>query len=72
MTFRQLLVKDLLADPALKAVLEKHAPAIAKSPAAKLMGRKTCGEVFDLVVSKHVVTKEVADAVEAEINELLK
>ena len=72
MTFRQLLVKDLMADPKLKAVLEKHPPAIAKSPAAKLMGKKTCGEVFDLVVSMKKVDKETADKVEAEINELLK
>ncbi len=72
MTFRQLLVKDLMGDPKLKAVLEQYAPSIAKSPAAKLMSKKTCGEVFDLVVSKKLVSKETADKVEAAINELLK
>ena len=71
MTFRELLVKDLFADPKLKAALEEHAPSIAKNPAAKLMGKKTCGEVFDLVVSKKLVSKEAADKVEAAINALL-
>lgn len=70
-TFRQMLVKDLLADAQLKAILVKYAPKIANSPAAKLMGRKTCGEVFDLVVSKGLVPKETAEKIEAEINALL-
>lgn len=71
-TFRETLVKDLLANTQLKGVLEKYAPKIANNPAAKLMGKKTCGEVFDLVVSKGLVPKETADKIEAEINALLK
>ena len=70
-TFRETLVKDVMGNPQLKAVLEKYAPSIAKSPAAKLMGKKTCGEVFDLVVSKNIVPRETAEKIEAEINALL-
>lgn len=70
-TFRDTLVKEVMANPQLKAVLEKYAPSIAKNPAAKLMGRKTCGEIFDLVVSKGLVPKETAERIEAEMNELL-
>ena len=69
--FRDMLVKEVMGDAQLRAVLEKYAPSISQNPAAKLMGRKTCGEVFDLVVSKGLVPRETAEKVEAEINEIL-
>ena len=72
MTFRELKVKDFFANADYKAILEKYAPALAKNPAVKLMGKKTCGEIFDLVVSKKLLPEETARKIEAEVNELLK
>ncbi len=71
MTFRELKVKDVFGNPQYKAILEKYAPSIAKNPAAKLMGKKSCGEVFDLVVSKGLVPEDQARKIEEEINALL-
>ena len=70
-TFRDTLVKEVMGNAQLKAVLEKYAPSIAKNPAAKLMGKKSCGEIFDLVVSKGLLPRETAEKIEAEMNEIL-
>ena len=71
MDFRSLKVKELMADPKLKAVLEQEAPELLKYP-IKLFGGKSCGEIFDLVIKKGLVAKEDAEKIEAKINELLK
>ena len=71
MAFRDIIVKDFFADPDKKAILEKYAPSLAKNPAVKLMGKKTCGEIFDLVVSKKLLPEETAKKIEAEVNAML-
>ena len=71
MAFRDLLVKEFFADDKYKKVLEEYAPALVKSPAVKLMGKKTCGEVFDLVVSKKILPEATAKQIEAKVNALI-
>ncbi len=70
MDFRSLTVKDCFANPQCKAIIEQYAPQIMKYP-IKLFNRKTCGEIFDLVVKKKIVPEDVARTIEAKINELL-
>ncbi|MBQ9686904.1 MAG: hypothetical protein IJV41_10245 [Oscillospiraceae bacterium] len=70
MDFRSLTVKDCFANEKCKAVIEQYAPQIMKYP-IKLFNKKSCGEIFDLVVSKKIVPEDVAKTIEAKINELL-
>ena len=70
MTFRTMTVKECFADPRCKAIIEQYAPQIMKYP-IKLFNRKSCGEIFDLVVSKKIVSEDVARTIEAKINEIL-
>ena len=70
MDFRSLTVKDCFANPQCKAIIEQYAPQIMKYP-IKLFNKKSCGEIFDLVVSKKLVALEAAKAIEAKINEIL-
>ena len=70
MDFRSLTVKDCFANPQCKAIIEQYAPQIMKYP-IKLFNRKTCGEIFDLVVSKKILPEDVARTIEAKINEVL-
>ena len=70
MTFRTMTVKECFADPRCKAIIEQYAPQIMKYP-IKLFNRKSCGEIFDLVVSKKIVPEDVARTIEAKINEIL-
>ena len=70
MDFRTMTVKECFANPQCKAIIEQLAPQIMKYP-IKLFNKKTCGEIFDLVVSKKIVPVDVAKAIEARINELL-
>jgi len=70
MDFRSLTVKECFANPQCKAIIEKYAPQISKYP-IKLFNKKSCGEIFDLVVSKKIVPEDVAKAIEAEINQIL-
>ena len=70
MDFRSLTVKDCFANPQCKAVIEQYAPQLMKYP-IKLFNKKSCGEIFDLVVSKNIVPKDKAQAIEAEINKIL-
>ena len=37
----------------------------------KLFNKKSCGEIFDLVVSKKILPADTAKKIEAEINKLL-
>ena len=70
MTFRTMTVKECFANPQCKAIIEKYAPQIMKYP-IKLFNKKSCGEIFDLVVSKKIVPEDVAKTIEAKINEIL-
>ena len=70
MTFRTMTVKECFADPRCKAIIEQYAPQIMKYP-IKLFNRKSCGEIFDLVVSKKIVPEDVAKTIDAKINEIL-
>ena len=70
MDFRHLTVKDCFANPQCKAIIEQYAPQIMKYP-IKLFNRKSCGEIFDLVVSKKILPEDVARTIEAKINEVL-
>lgn len=70
MDFRSLTVKDCFANPKCVAVIQQYAPQIMKYP-IKLFNKKSCGEIFDLVVSKKIVPEDVAKTVEAEINKIL-
>ena len=38
----------------------------------KLFNKKSCGEIFDLVVSKKILPEDVAKQIEAKINEIIK
>ena len=70
MDFRSLTVKDCFANPKCTAIVEQYAPQLMKYP-IKLFNKKSCGEIFDLVVSKKLVPEDAAKAIEAKINEIL-
>ena len=70
MDFRSLSVKDCFANPKCVEIIKKYAPNLTKYP-LKLVNKKSCGEIFDLVVSKKIVPEDKARAIEAEINKIL-
>ena len=70
MDFRSLKVKDCFANPKCVEIIKQYAPSIMKYP-IKLFNSKSCGEIFDLVVSKKILPKDVAEKIEAEINKIL-
>ena len=70
MTFRQLTVKECFDNPRTAAVVKEYAPNLMKYP-IKLFNKKTCGEIFDLVVSKKILPADTAKKIEDEINKLL-
>ena len=70
MDFRSLTVKDAFANPQVKAIIEKTAPPLMKDP-IKLFNKKSCGEIFDLVVGKKIVPEDVARTIESEVNKIL-
>ena len=69
MDFRSLTVKDCFANPQCVEIIKKYAPNLLKYP-IKLFNKKTCGEIFDLVVSKKIVPESVAKEIESAINAL--
>lgn len=70
MTFRELTVKECFSNPKTVDVVKQYAPNLLKYP-IKLFNKKSCGEIFDLVVSKKIVPADTAKKIEAEINKLL-
>lgn len=70
MDFRSLTVKDCFANEKCVEIIKKYAPNIMKYP-IKLFNKKTCGEIFDLVVSKKIVPEDMAKTIETEINKIL-
>ena len=70
MDFRSLTVKECFDNPKTAAIVKQYAPNLLKYP-IKLFNKKTCGEIFDLVVSKKIVPADKAQKIEEEINKLL-
>ncbi len=70
MDFRSLTVKECFDNPKTAAVVKELAPNLLKYP-IKLFNKKSCGEIFDLVVSKKILPADTAKKIEAEINKLL-
>ena len=70
MDFRSLTVKELFDNEKTAAVIKEYAPQLLKYP-IKLFNKKSCGEIFDLVVSKKIVPEDVAKTIESKINEVL-
>ncbi len=69
MNFRSLTVKEAFDNPQIKKIILDAAPNLGKYP-IKLFNKKTCGEIFDLVVSKKIVPEDVAKKIEAAVNAL--
>ncbi len=69
MNFRSLTVKEAFDNPTVKKIILDNAPNLGKYP-IKLFNKKTCGEIFDLVVSKKLVPEDVAKKIEAAIDAL--
>ncbi len=70
MTFRNLTVKECFDNPKTAAVVKELAPNLLKYP-IKLFNKRSCGEIFDLVVSKKILPADTAKKIEEEINKLL-
>ena len=70
MSFRNLTVKECFDNPKTAAVVKELAPNLLKYP-IKLFNKKSCGEIFDLVVSKKILPADTAKKIEEEINKLL-
>ena len=70
MDFRSMTVKECFADPRCEAIIREYAPQLMKYP-IKLFNKKTCGEIFDRVVSKNIVPADVAKTIEEKINAIL-
>ena len=70
MDFRSTTVKDMFANEKAVAIIKELAPNLMKYP-IKLFNKKTCGEIFDLVVSKKIVPEKSAKESEAKINAIL-
>lgn len=70
MDFRSLTVKECFDNPKTAAIIKEMAPSLMKYP-IKLFNKRSCGEVFDLVVSKKILPEDVAKKIEAAINEVL-
>ncbi len=69
MNFRTMTVKEAFSNPTVKQIILDNAPNLGKYPIA-LFNKKTCGEIFDLVVSKKLVPEDVAKKIEEAINAL--
>ncbi len=70
MDFRSLTVKECFDNPKTAAIVKQYAPNLLKYP-IKLFNKKSCGDIFDLVVSKKIVPADTAKKIEEEINKLL-
>ena len=70
MDFRSTTVKDMFANEKAAAIIKELAPNLMKYH-IKLFNKKTCGEIFDLVVSKKIIPENVAKEIEERINAIL-
>ena len=71
MDFRSLTVKECFSNPQTAEIVKQYAPNLMKYP-IKLFNSKSCGEIFDLVVSKKILPQDVAKKIEDSINAVLK
>ena len=71
MDFRSLTVKECFDNPKAVTISKELAPSLMKYP-IKLFSKKSCGEIFDLVVSKKILPEDVAKQIETSINAILK
>ena len=69
MNFRTMTVKECFDNPQCTEIIKSKAPNLMKYP-IKLFNKKTCGEIFDRVVSKKILPESVAKEIEAAINAL--
>ncbi len=69
MNFRSMTVKECFDNPKCVEIIKEKAPNLMKVPRFAF-NKKTCGEIFDLVVSKKIVPEDVAKEIEAAINAL--
>ncbi len=69
MDFRNMTVKQCFDNPKTAAIVKEFAPNLTKYP-IKLFNKRTCGDIFDLVVSKGIVPRDMAEKIEAAINAL--
>ena len=69
MDFRSMTVKECFDNPRTAAIIKEFAPNLTKYP-IKMFNKKSCGEIFDLVVSKKIVPEDVAKKIEAAIQAL--
>ncbi len=67
MDFRSLNVKEFIENHGGMDILKANCPQIAKPLMIRPFYKKTCGEVFDLCMSKKLVTPEQAAAVVAAV-----
>ena len=70
MEFRSMKVKELFSNERAAAIVKELAPNLMKYP-IKLFNNKTCGEIFDLVVSKKIVPEDIAKKIEEKVNAIL-
>ena len=70
MNFRTMTVKECFDNPKCVEIIKSKAPNLMKYP-IKLFNKKTCGEIFDLVVSKKIVPESIAKEIEAAIKKIL-
>ena len=70
MTFRTMTVKEFFDNPKTAELVKQYAPNLMKYP-IKLFNKKSCGEIFDLVVSKKIIPEDVAKKIEEATNAML-
>ena len=69
MNFRSMTVKECFDNAKCVEIIKTKAPNLMKYP-IKLFNKKTCGDIFDLVVSKKIVPENIAKEIEEAINAL--
>ena len=69
MDFKNMTVKECFSNPKCVAIIAQYAPQLMKVPRLPF-NKKTCGEIFDLVVSKKIVPEEMAKKVQEGIEAL--
>ena len=69
MNFRTMTVKECFDNAQCAEIIKAKAPNLMKYP-INFFNKKTCGEIFDRVVSKKIVPERVAKEIEAEISKL--
>lgn len=68
--FKNMLLKEVFANEACKATIEKMAPQLTKFPLA-MVANKKAGEIFNLAVTMKLVDVETRDKIVEELQNLL-